>query len=227
MGGGNRWPAPQNPNRQRGGVQLGRNRAQPPNRPPPPVPQQPPQPTIMPLDAIPDDVAQWTTQMLRVLGWNSKKVEHGQLDVEIGQILQGFGNQPSPLITDLAQQHQELSDAYALNGVWDSTQEMQASEIKATLAFESMPNQRAALQTGSANPTFWVHGAPDPVTQETREYIFKPAMKGGLMAGHAVRRGAGTRSSGRAGGRAAARVQRPRLQHADHQRHHGRPHPAR
>jgi Phosphatidylinositol 3- and 4-kinase len=179
----------------RGGLQIGVRRGgvpqnqggPPPNLPP--LPNIPPhgqqvgqQPTIQPVDTIPDDVALWTTQMLRVLGWNSKKVEQGRLNTEIGTMLQAHQN-PSPLVAELGQKHGELSQQFALNGVWDSTQEMQASEIKATLAFESMPNQRARLQAGTANPTFWVDGAPDPISGETREYIFKPAMKGSLMGG--------------------------------------------
>ena len=136
---------------------------------------------IAPIEEIPEDVAQWTTQMLRVLGWNSKREDHARLNQEIGTLLQ---DQPdTPLMKQLRRDYEELSTAFEINQVWDSVQEMRVSEIKATIAFESMPDQRPELQSGSANPTFWVKGQPDPETGETREYLFKPAVDGALMSG--------------------------------------------
>jgi hypothetical protein len=137
----------------------------------------------MAVNAIPADAAQWTTEMLRVLGWNSKRVQQGQINTQNGALLQGQLNNPSPVIADLRGKHTALANAFTANGVWNSTQEMQAAEIRATLAFEAMPNQKPELQTGSANPTFWVKGAQDPHTGEDREFIFKPATPLSLMGG--------------------------------------------
>ncbi len=137
----------------------------------------------MAVDTIPDDVAQWTAAMLLVLGWNSKRGEQGQINTQNGNLLQAQANNPSPIIAKLRDAHADLANAYAANGVWNSTQEMQAAEIRATLAFETMPNQKPELQTGSANPTFWVKGARDPLTNEDREFIFKPKTPVSLMGG--------------------------------------------
>lgn len=159
----------------------------PPQRPQGPAPLQPQaQPQVAPImavNAIPADAAQWTAEMLRVLGWNSKRVQQGQINTQNGALLQAQTANPSPVIANLRGKHTDLANAYAANGVWSSTQEMQAAEIRATLAFETMPNQKPELQSGSANPTFWVKGARDPLTNEDREFIFKPAMPFSLMAG--------------------------------------------
>jgi hypothetical protein len=164
----------------------------PPQGPPPrpvrpqgPLPLQP-QPQVAPImaaNAIPPNAAQWTAEMLRVLGWNSKRVKQGELNTQNGALLQGQLNNPSPIMADIRGKHTALANAFATNGVWNSAQEMQAAEIRATLAFETMPNQKPELQTGSANPTFWVKGARDPLTNEDREFIFKPATPNSLMAG--------------------------------------------
>lgn len=145
--------------------------------------QQVNQPQVILGVQIPQDQRQWSVNVLRVLGWSSKRDEHQQLDNDIDGLLQQVGNQPSDLVNQMQVAYQELSNTLAQNGIWNSAEEMKASEIKATLAFEQMPNKQARLQTGSANPTFWVDGPPDPLTNETRQYIFKPAMKGSLMSG--------------------------------------------
>ena len=138
---------------------------------------------IMAVNTIPPDVAQWTAEMLRVLGWNSKRGAQGALNAKNAALLQAQVNNPSPLMAELGLKQAVLAQAYAANGVWNSMQEMQAAEIRATLSFEAMPNQKPELKTGSANPTFWLKGLPDPNTGETSEFIFKPATPGSLMGG--------------------------------------------
>ncbi len=132
---------------------------------------------------IPQDQRQWSVNVLRVLGWSSKQQEHQKLNNDITGLLQQDDDEPSDIVNQMQVAFQELSNSLDQNGIWNSTEEMKASQIKATLAFERMPNKQARLQTGSANPTFWVDGPPDPNTNETRQYIFKPAMKGALMTG--------------------------------------------
>ena len=138
---------------------------------------------IMAVNTIPPDVAQWTAEMLRVLGWNSKRGAQGTLNAKNAALLQAQVNNPSPLMAELGRKHDRLAQAYAVNGVWSSAQEMEAAEVRATLSFEAMANQKPELKTGSANPTFWLKGLPDDNTGETSEFIFKPVTPGSLMAG--------------------------------------------
>ena len=106
-------------------------------------PQQVVQPDpIMAVNTIPLDVAQWTAEMLRVLGWNSKRGAQGALNAKNAALLQAQVNNPSPLMAELGLKQAVLAQAYAANGVWNSMQEMQAAEVRATLSFEAMPKAR-------------------------------------------------------------------------------------
>jgi Phosphatidylinositol 3- and 4-kinase len=174
---------------------VGNRNPRMPNQPPRPLPQVPqqnvpqnnnqPPPRVVLGVQIPQDQRDWSVNVLRVLGWSSKQQEHQKLNNDITALLQPGEDEPSEIVNKMQVAFQTLSNTLDQNGVWNSAEEMQASEIKATLAFERMPNKQPRLQTGSANPTFWVDGPPDQVTGETRQYIFKPAMKGSLMTGMA------------------------------------------
>ncbi len=138
-------------------------------------------PEFIQEEDIPEDAKQWTLEMLQALGWQSKKVEHAKISSEIGGMLDTL---PRTKLTNSARLQQgKLTGKLQRNGAWNSVDEMQATQLKATLNFESMPGKLAQPQTGSANPTFWVKNASDPQTNETREYIFKPGLMKADMPG--------------------------------------------